>query len=497
MFLIFLAGAFCLVAHELDEKIDPNVAQAIRGGRAVPVVLLGQRQLLEGAKGFPAFCQKNAGAKRSVLRPQIIAQLKAIAKEEQAKLREELDLPKTAKGLWLVNGVAVTLTPEAIRAAAKSKNVKYIYPAGPIPLEGGRGGRGRVSAVLPEVKRKAFSAEGKKIPWNLKAVKADQVWSKLKITGEGAVVAMYDAGVDYTHADLKNNIWRNPGEKANNGKDDDGNGWVDDIYGFNFRFGSPEVKPNSVQAGRLQHGTLTSGIVAGDGTGGTITGVAPRAQLMPLLGWGGPYGAARVHEYALENGADVMNMSFSIPNLGHTRGLWRLMSEHATVAGLVLVSGAGNFQRLPKPVQLRIPEGIPCVIAAGGVDRNLKIPNFVSLGPVEWGGVKFYEDHPMPKGLIKPDVSAFPGPNYPVLANKSGYLDPNNRVRGNSFSGPHVAGTVALILSANPELTAWRVKEILEATATDIGAKGKDNDTGAGLLNALAAVKAAMAEKKK
>ena len=307
---------------------------------------------------------------------------------------------------------------------------------------------------------------------------------------------MYDAGVDYTHADLKNNIWRNPGEKANNGKDDDGNGWVDDIYGFNFRFGSPEVKPNSVQAGRLQHGTLTSGIVAGDGTGGTITGVAPRAQLMPLLGWGGPYGAARVHEYALENGADVMNMSFSIPNLGHTRGLWRLMSEHATVAGLVLVSGAGNFQRLPKPVQLRIPEGIPCVIAAGGVDRNMKIPNFVSLGPVEWGGVKFYEDHPMPKGLIKPDVSAFPGPNYPVLANKRGYLDPNNRVRGNSFSGPHVAGTVALMFSANPELTAWRVKEILEITATDLGSKGKDNDTGAGLLNALAAVKAAIAEKK-
>ena len=53
------------------------------------------------------------------------------------------------------------------------------------------------------------------------------------------------------------------------------------------------------------------------------------------------------------------------------------------------------------------------------------------------------------------------------------------------------------MLSGNPELTAWRVKEILEATATDIGAKGKDNDTGAGLLNALAAVKAAMAEKKK
>ena len=475
--------------QNVDDKIDPNVTRAIRGGRAVPVLLLGTRQLLEGAKGFPEFCAKHKDAKRTELRPKIIAQLKAIAKADQVKLRAELDLPKEAQGLWLVNGIAATLTPEAIRAAAKSMNVKYIYPAGPIPM--GRG-RGRVSTVLPKAKREAFSAKGKKIPWNLKAVKADRVWSDLKITGRGAVVAMYDAGVNYLHEDLRNNIWRNPGEVANNGKDDDGNGWVDDIYGFNFRSGTPEV----IARGRMQHGTMTSGIVAGDGSGGTVTGLAPEAKLMPLMGWGGTYGAVRVHEYALENGADAMNMSFSIPNLGHSRGLWRLMSEQTTAAGLVLVSGAGNFQRLRKPVQLRIPEGIPCVIAAGGVDRNMKIPRFVSLGPVEWGSVKFYEDHPMPKGLIKPDVCGFPGPNYPVLAGANkGYIDPNRRIAGNSFSGPHVAGTVALMLSANPDLPAWRVKEILEATATDLGPKGKDHDTGAGLLNALSAVKAAIETK--
>lgn len=487
--LLALAAVFSLQGQ--DDKIDPQVSMAIRGGRSVPVLLLGQKQLLEGPQGFSDFCRKNSRSKRRELRAQLIVQLKKIAKAEQSVLREELNLPKETQGLWVVNAVAVTLTPEAIRSAAKSKRVKYIYPAGPIPQVQGRGS---VGTVLGKRAVRPFSTKGKTIPWNLKAVKADQVWSQLGITGGGSVVAMYDAGVDYNHEDLRENIWRNPGEIANNGKDDDSNGWVDDIYGFNFRFGSPEVKPNPVQAGRLQHGTLTSGIVAGDGTGGTITGVAPRAKLMPLIGWGGLYGAARVHEYALENGADVMNMSFSIPNLGHARGLWRLMSEQATAAGLVLVSGAGNFQRLSKPVQLRIPEGIPCVIAAGGVDRNLKVPNFVSLGPVEWGSVKFYEDHPMPKGLIKPDVSAFPGPNYPVLANKRGYLDPNNRVKGNSFSGPHVAGTVALMFSANPELPAWRVKEILEISATDLGVKGKDNDTGAGLLNALAAVKAAMAE---
>jgi subtilisin family serine protease len=481
--MTWLAGALLLGAE--DSKIDPSVARAIRGGRPTPVILLGTRQLLKGPKGFPEFCAQHKDAQRTKLRPKIIAQLKAIAKVEQAKLRAELELPKAAQSIWLVNGIAATLTPEVIRRAAKSKNVKYIYPSGSIPQGNGRG---RVGTVLKKEQRKPFTAKGKKIPWNLKAVKADRVWSELKITGRGAVVAMYDAGVNYLHPDLRGNIWRNPGEVPNNGKDDDGNGWVDDIYGYNFRAGTPEV----IARGRMQHGTMTAGIVAGDGTGGTVTGVAPEARLMPLMGWGGTYGAARVHEYALENGADAMNMSFSIPNLGHTRGLWRLMSEHATAAGLVLVSGAGNFQRLRQPVQLRIPEGIPCVIAAGGVDRNMKIPRFVSLGPVEWGSVKFYEDHPMPKGLIKPDVSGFPGAGYPVLAATRGYIDPNLRIRGNSFSGPHVAGTVALMLSANPDLPAWRVKEILEATATDLGPKGKDNDTGAGLLNAFAAVKAAL-----
>jgi subtilisin family serine protease len=489
MLIVWLVGVLFVGAQET--KIDPKVAQAIRGGRSTGVILLGTRQMLEGPKGFPDFCAQNKASKRTELRPKIIAQLKAIAKVEQAKLRAELDLPKEAQGLWLVNGIAATLTPEAIRRAAKSKNVKYIYPAGPIPM--GRR-RGRVSEVLPKVKRKAFSTKGKKIPWNLKAVGADKVWSELKIAGRGAVVAMFDSGVNYRHEDLRNNIWINPGEQANNGKDDDGNGLVDDYYGFNFRTMQPEV----IATGPRQHGTLTSGIVAGDGTGGTVTGLAPEAELMLLMGWGGPYAAARVHEYALEMGADVMNMSFSIPNLGHTRGLWRLMSEHATAAGLVLVSGAGNFQREPKPVQLRIPEGIPCVIAAGGVDRNMKIPGFVSLGPVEWGSVQFYGDYPMPKGLIKPDVCGFPTGGYALLSSENkGYMNPNVRISGNSFSGPHVVGTVALMLSANPDLTAWRVKEIIEATAADLGPKGKDNDTGYGLLNALAAVKTALAEQAK
>jgi len=321
------------------------------------------------------------------------------------------------------------------------------------------------------------------------------VWKKLKVTGEGVLVTSFDMGLNYRHRDLRKNIWRNPDEIPNNGKDDDGNGLVDDLYGFDFTRMRAEV----LDTGRRQHGTLTSCLIVGDGTGGKITGVAPRAKLMAVRAAGGVYLAARAFQYALEEGAQVVTMSFSIPGLGHTRGLWRLMAEHATCAGMVLVSGAGNFQQqVEVPEQIRIPEGIPCVICVGGVDEKRRLVPFSSTGPVEWKSVKFYEDYPMPKGLVKPDVAAFPGPNLGLVGTDGddAYLGDNNPRRGNSLSGPQVAGVCALMLSANPDLTAWRVKHLLEATATDLKPRGKDNRTGAGLVNAFKAVKAAIKERR-
>ena len=98
MLIVWLVGVLFVGAQET--KIAPKETQAIRGGRSTSVILLGTRQLLEGPQGFPEFCAKNKDAKRTMLRPKIIAQLKAIAKAEQAKLKAELDLPKEAQGLW-------------------------------------------------------------------------------------------------------------------------------------------------------------------------------------------------------------------------------------------------------------------------------------------------------------------------------------------------------------------------------------------------------------
>jgi subtilisin family serine protease len=460
-------------------KIDPVVLARFGQNRPIAVTILCKTQFLDMPNGFARFCKGNANRKRSELRSDVIEQLKEIAKNGEQKAVLKAIGGASSDQLWIINALTAELSPETIQAVAALDEVKYIYAGFPRLPDAKRG---RVSEVIRPPERDAFSSKGRTIPWNLEAIGADRVWENKKVAGENVVVAMLEGGVDYTHEDLRNNLWVNVLEKPNNGLDDDGNGFVDDFYGFNFGTGSCEVRATTPQQ---HHGTMTAGIVAGDGTGGTITGVAPRARLMLLSGHG-----AYAYQYALEQGADIMSMSFSIPNLGNGRGLWRLMSEHAVCAGLVLVSGCGNFQQSAEiPVQIRIPEGIPCVIGAGGLDRSFKVPPFCSLGPVEWASVKFYADYPLPSGLIKPDVCGFPGPGYPLLAPDNGEYIENRQ--GNSFSSPHIAGVAALMLSAAPELPAWRIREILEETARDVGDRGKDTRTGAGLVDAWEAVCAA------
>ncbi len=464
------------------EKIDPAVQRFIDRGDSASVLVLGTRQLLAFADGFSEATQRWEDSPRRELRAAMMDSLKKIAETEQTEMAGLVEGSGTS--LWILNAIAGRFSPDEIRRLSELSSVRYVYEAGQLPPPAD--GQG-VAFVLDPEPRPAFTLEGKAVPWNVEKIGARRVWDELGITGEGSVVAMLDIGVNYRHTELIQSIWINTNEIPNNGRDDDGNGYVDDRYGFDFSAMTAEV---GAPPGTRQHGTLTSGIVAGSGALGIQTGIAPRARIMPLKARG-LVAVALAYQYALDNGADVLNMSFSLPNLGPVRGLWRLMADQATIAGLVSVSGAGNFQQTARiPVQQRIPEGIPSVISAGGVDSLINLVVFSSMGPVEWRSVKFYEDHPE---LIKPDVVGFPGAGYPVLDSEgSGYLDPNDVFRGNSFSGPHASGVAALMLSANPDLPAWRVKDLMEQTARDISPEGKDNRTGAGLIDAFAAVQVAM-----
>ena len=474
-----------------DEKIDGPLLDRLASGGSIPVAVLLKSQLLLGPDALEDFASQNGGRNRSDLRREVISRLKETAASEQAGVLNALNSPDGARGTWIANAIFVSLTPDQIRTASALELVRYIYlmPRRSASYDN----PGLISTVLTPRPRPPFSINGKRVPWNVEQIGADRVWQELGVTGEGVVVAMIDNGTNYTHPDLAANVWTNSGEIANNGVDDDANGLVDDYYGFNFRQGVTEVQLNPAYGNGAGHGTWTAGIVLGDGSGGTITGIAPRARLMITIAGGDTYAMSRALQYALDEGADVATMSFSIPNLGNVRGLWRLMADHAVAAGLVQVSGAGNFQQSAAPgVQQRIPEGIPSVISVGGVDPDLQLVPFSSLGPVSWSSVMFYGDH---ANLTKPDVAAFPGPEFPLIrAEGAGYLDPNTR-RGNSFSGPHATGVAALMLSANPELPAWEVQEILRATARDLAPEGVDNRTGAGLIDAEAAVREVLARR--
>ncbi|MGD2069147.1 MAG: S8 family serine peptidase, partial [Gemmatimonadota bacterium] len=465
-------------------KVDGPLVAKLEGEAPVAVLILSPTQPMLGPDGLEEFIEANGGRPRPELRQEMLRLLRETAEREQADLLSALDgRSRYLTSLWLVNGVAGVLHPDVVREVAAREDVRYVLEAD-VALAGFVDA-GTVTEVVTHDGAR-FRRSGRPVAWYLDELHVPEVWEELDVTGEGVVIALLDSGIEYRHSDIRNRVWTNSGEVPNNGQDDDGNGLVDDYYGMDMAGGRAEVLPVNL------HGAYVSGILVGDGTAGTVTGVAPSARVMTLKA-GATVPSLRALEYALSMGADVANMSFSIPDLGNLRAVWRLAADHAVAAGLVLVSGAGNFaQTRPVPVQLRTPEDIPSVIAAGGVDRSRARAPFSSGGPVEWTSVRYYRDHGLPMGLTKPDVAAFPGPGYTVLDPSGGYVPPSSAPAGNSFSGPQAAGVAALVLSAAPELPAWEVVEVLESTAIDLGSAGKDNETGAGLLDARAAVEEAL-----
>jgi len=475
-------------------KIDPPLLSALGTGQSARVIILGRTQLFAPVGGLEEFQLAHDSDDRLVLRQQVVATLKQNAAAEQRRILHAIGRTQADRALWIVNALSLELSPEEIRTASRLDDVLYIYAGGEPPLSSTV--PAKPILILPDATPAPFAASGKDIAWNVRHLNAPRVWSELGNVGQGAVVAVLDNGANYAHTDLRANLWRNEGEIPNNGVDDDSNGWIDDVYGYDFSGMSPNVRDTST--GR-QHGTMTSGIVLGDGTGGIVTGVAPRAQVMLLKLTGDnvdsagdrPIAAALAYQYAIENGADILSMSFSLPGLGNLRGLWRMMSDHAVAGGLVLAGGAGNFRTTqPIPVQHQSPKDVPSVISVGGIDTLGALVSFSSMGPAEWSSVALYGDYPMPAGLVKPDLVAFPGSGFPVLGiEDGGYIDTDTvRIRGNSFSGPQVAGIAALILSEQPSMSVWRVREIIERSAQDLGPPGKDNMFGFGLADAYAAV---------
>lgn len=180
--------------------------------------------------------------------------------------------------------------------------------------------------------------------WALKHISADVAWSMNKGTASDAIVAVIDTGVDHRHEDLHDNMWVNPGEIPGNGIDDDANGYIDDIYGMDFVDGDGD--PMDVDG----HGTHVAGIVGAVGNNRTgISGVTWKTRIMALRfmtervpghgATGSSTDAAKCIYYALDQGADIINCSFSSPK--DDPQLERAI-RRARDAGVVVVVAAGN-----------------------------------------------------------------------------------------------------------------------------------------------------------
>jgi hypothetical protein len=428
-----------VLASEPSPPAESKLDRGVEGeaDAMLPVFVRMSDQLFRREGDYEAFTKDHEDDRRSELRRTVLTSLRDKAQQSREKVAPLIDeltekeQIRNVERFWIVNGFACDATPAACRRLAESEAVAFVYlQRGPVRQHGSPGRAlpaGRAGPSLEQQKKvyeqvvsdwrddsdEAFSVEGLEVPWNVKWIQADAAWREEGATGKGVVVALCDSGL-MVAPPLVRALWRNAGEELN-GKDDDGNGYVDDLFGYDFAARSFYALGDRAF---LPHGSMCGGIVAGrPSKSKLITGVAPRARLMVLRGMG----VLKAYEYALANGADVLSMSYMWVrmDLGNYRGLYRTAHEHLAAGGIVAVGGAGNFARLPKGEQIALPKDIPCVIAAAGIlEDGTKAPPG-SEGPCYWKGVKFYDDYPPDEPLMKPDVTGCFG-GYPVWGRTAG-----------------------------------------------------------------------------
>ena len=269
--------------------------------------------------------------------------------------------------------------------------------------------------------------------WGADLIKAPEVWNA-GYTGAGITVAVIDTGVDYNHPDLINNIWSNNNEIPNNGIDDDGNNFIDDVRGWDF------VSNDNAPLDPNGHGTHVAGIIAASRNSFGVTGIAYDAKIMPLrvLGGGDQWGNVNnAIRYAVDNGARVINMSLA-GNTTDQDGRLKEALQYASNRGVIVVMAAGNNSGMSPlmPASFASNWGI----AVGAVNSNGAMANYSNRA----GG--------------QPNLA------YVTAPSSANSTLPNNRYRvmnGTSMASPHVAGVVALMLSANPSLTDADIRAIL------------------------------------
>lgn len=390
---------------------------------------------------------------------------------------------------WAFNGFRCDASEEVIEQLEKRADVEYVY-------------RDEKRKMTPDLVAKP--AETRDNAWHVDKVNAPAVWNYNGSTGyngDGVVVAVVDSGVDYTHVDIAGSMWDGGENYPNHGYDMCNNDYdpMDDYC----------------------HGTHVAGIIAGQGNAGTQTGIAPGAKIMAVKvldssGYGTDSDLISGVHFAMYHGADIINLSLGDPEMGPS-ATYRDLFVSVQDAGMIAAVAAGNVgdtqYSYPVPFNVECPGNCPPpwlhpdqvnlisggtsgVISVGATDSNDAHCGFSSVGPVTWAAganVGDYNDYPYENGnaaqpgLIRPDISA-PGKNVTSLNYQTGtgYVEYD----GTSMATPCVAGVLALLLDAEPELTPAELDSIIELTAAPAGNSKKNNIVGSGRIDALAAINA-------
>jgi subtilisin family serine protease len=305
--------------------------------------------------------------------------------------------------------------------------------------------------------------------WYLQHIGAPAAWD-YSLGMETVPIAIIDSGVDLDHPDLRDNIWRNVNEIAGDGIDNDRNGYIDDVHGWDFVSGdndpNPEISDNYLVLG-ANHGTVSAGLAAakGDNQQG-IVGVTWQVPIMALRaldsnGLGDPLHVARAVDYAVANGAKVINLSFvgSSYNALLDQALRRAYDH-----GVFVVAAAGNAPEGQPATNLDVSPHYPVcfdrdssvnyVYGVAGTDQNDRKAQFSNYGAS-------CVDISAPGERIVSTQLHFPGHND-FSEPYGGYYN------GTSVAAPLVSGLVALMFSLDRNLTPRQVMNLLMETSEDI-----------------------------
>ena len=296
-------------------------------------------------------------------------------------------------------------------------------------------------------------------------------------------VAVIGSGVDYTHPELLGRMWVNERE-IRNGKDDDGNGYVDDVFGWNFRDDSSDVMDYG------GHDTHVAGVIAARWHSDRgIAGINPMACIMALkvADLFGNTDSAAISQailYAVDHGARVINLSYGGDQLSQAE---RLAIDYAAERGVLVVAAAGNQAVDNTSRGLAGASGVLTVATTAVEGDRAGFSNWGQAVEIAAPGLDI-----LSLRARDTDFLLYVGDNESyrsgqAIVGEDGEL---YRAGGTSFSAPLVCGVASLLWSIDPGLTADQVRRKLIMSADDIDVPGWDQNTGAGLLNARAALAA-------